>query len=1065
MKCTIPEISWHNKEPVLSVDIHPISNGHYRLASGGVDSHILIWQLIISENGSVKQELVSDLTRHQRSVNIVRWSPSGQYLASADDDANIIVWQLKNDNIPLLEGDTEDKEIWIVYKVLRGHKEDIYDLCWSVDNTKLLSGSVDNTAVLWDLTKGKMDHIMSDHKGFVQGVAWDPKNQLLATISTDRICRIFDVTGKQVKSRIHKGKLPVPDSHFLYDKECKFFYDDTFKSFFRRLQFTPDGSLLIVPSGHFQDEECKKIINSSLIFTLDNWTEPAAILPLDNQSSTTVRCCPLLFCLRDDGPESLVNLPYRMIFAVGTDHDIILYDTQQTKPFARFHEIHYTRITDLTWSADGLILIASSTDGFCTIITFEQEELGKIYTKEESDEEVSNMECSEITPIDTTDKDENVDITNKTDKEETKTEVKKRPSFIQQWVQNTPKKAKVEKKNVTDCEDIIELDDDEDNSEDNGDEKPKELSKEIKDEIHKLLPRRIAPIKIDEVSKSSKTEAKPIEVRRKPREIQNNQTNESKTELKDIRSEAKLIEVRRKPREENKPNEAIDKKDEAKLIEVRRKPKEEENKKSGEIGEKNLEAKPIEVRRKPKEEENNKSNEAGVKKLEAKPIEVRRKPKEEENNKSGETGEKNIEAKPIEIRKKRNERKCNKPNEPGGEKVVEKPKVEVELNTNETGEKKLEAKPIEVRRKPREVTNSPSQKPKAASTIINMLIPRRITPKKVEDNVTAKSNVDKDKILKIVLTPLNLNDISHNTESKGGSTEHIINDKIASRSEEKTENNMSNRLENMNSDQKSKDEIIDLVSNSQDQEVDQKTNNNNLLSTHSKKTTNSPSQNKSNKKKNVSNGTKSKNKNTSSITTTPSKPATSKSTSSTDKKSSSLKKKDGPKIKVGSLIPKKLSTTPAKSNPLLDFLKKSSDKKKNKPEAVVVQNVDLTLDDLEARDGFGDDIAKKDVPAVPDAVPMEDDFTEDFCLQLEDTQDDKTEKKSECTKMDVDKVDVDQNDAQVNRIIEVVSDESSSPKQKKNDETVVQKKPRRVPLITLASPKGKKKPSTEKNSN
>ncbi|XP_050507028.1 chromatin assembly factor 1 subunit B [Diabrotica virgifera virgifera] len=1033
MKCTIPEISWHNKEPVLSVDIHPISNGHYRLASGGVDSHILIWQLIISENGSVKQELVSDLTRHQRSVNIVRWSPSGQYLASADDDANIIVWQLKNDNIPLLEGDTDDKEIWIVYKVLRGHKEDIYDLCWSVDNTKLLSGSVDNTAVLWDLTKGKMDHIMSDHKGFVQGVAWDPKNQILATISTDRICRIFDVTGKHVKSRIHKGKLPVPNDHFLYEKECKFFYDDTFKSFFRRLQFTPDGSLLIVPSGHFQDEECKKIINSSLIFTLDNWAEPAAILPLDNQSSTTVRCCPLLFCLRDDGPESLVNLPYRMIFAVGTDHDIILYDTQQTKPFARFHEIHYTRITDLTWSADGLILIASSTDGFCTIITFEQEELGKVYTKEESDDELSNMECSEIPPVDTTDKDENVDITNKTDKEETKKEVKKRPSFIQQWVQNTPKKAKVEKKNVTDCGDIIELDDDEDND----DEKPKELSKEIKDEIHKLLPRRIAPIKIDEVSKSSKTEAKPIEVRRKPREIENNETNVSKTELKDIRSDAKPIEVRRKPRAENsKPNEAGDKKDEAKPIEVRRKPKEENNKPS-ESEEKKVEAKPIEVRRKSKEEEI-KSNEAGVQKMEAKPIEARRKPKEEE---------------------------CSKSNEPGREKVDENPTVEANNKSSESGDKKIEAKPIEVRRKPRELTNTQSQKPKAASTIINMLIPRRITPKKVEDNVTVKPNDDKDKILKVVLTPFNLNDISHNTTSKDDCTEQISNDKIDSSCEEKTEKNTSNSPEDLNSDQKSKEEIIVLDDNSKDKEVDQKTN---LLSTPSKKTTNTSSQNKSNKKKNVSNGIKSKNKNTSSVTNssiTPSKPTSSTSMSSADKKASSLKKKDPPKIKVGSLIPKKLSTTPSKSNPLLDFLKKSSDKKKNKPEPVIAQNVDLTLDDIEARDGFGDEVAKKNVPVVPDAVPMEDDFTEDFCLQLEDTQDDKTDKQSECKKMDVDKVDVDQNDAQINRIIEV-SDESSSPKQKKTDENVVQKMPRRVPLITLASPKGKKKPSTtEKNSN
>lgn len=73
--------------------------------------------MTIGENGAVKQEVISDLTRHQRAVNIVRWSPSGQYLASADDDANIIIWQLKTDSIPLLEGETGDKETWIVHRV------------------------------------------------------------------------------------------------------------------------------------------------------------------------------------------------------------------------------------------------------------------------------------------------------------------------------------------------------------------------------------------------------------------------------------------------------------------------------------------------------------------------------------------------------------------------------------------------------------------------------------------------------------------------------------------------------------------------------------------------------------------------------------------------------------------------------------------------------------------------------------------------------------------------------------------------------------------------------------
>lgn len=48
MKCTIPEISWHNRDPVLSIDIQPNSNENIidnvltRLASAGSDSHVLV---------------------------------------------------------------------------------------------------------------------------------------------------------------------------------------------------------------------------------------------------------------------------------------------------------------------------------------------------------------------------------------------------------------------------------------------------------------------------------------------------------------------------------------------------------------------------------------------------------------------------------------------------------------------------------------------------------------------------------------------------------------------------------------------------------------------------------------------------------------------------------------------------------------------------------------------------------------------------------------------------------------------------------------------------------------
>lgn len=44
MKFAIPEISWHNRDPVLSVDIQPKTNASepLRLATGGTDSHVVV---------------------------------------------------------------------------------------------------------------------------------------------------------------------------------------------------------------------------------------------------------------------------------------------------------------------------------------------------------------------------------------------------------------------------------------------------------------------------------------------------------------------------------------------------------------------------------------------------------------------------------------------------------------------------------------------------------------------------------------------------------------------------------------------------------------------------------------------------------------------------------------------------------------------------------------------------------------------------------------------------------------------------------------------------------------
>ena len=353
---------------------------------GGTDSHVLIWY-ITTVDDVVTLDLAADLTRHQRAVNCVRWSPSGELLASCDDESVIFIWRLKPDSetVNIFDRDSltdQDKEVWLTLKILRGHMEDIYDLSWSPNSQFLISGSVDNTAIVWDVHKGKSLHIIQDHKGFVQGVGWDPLNKYLVTISTDRFLRMFDVHTKKCVQRCYKSTLPVPKDNPLFEKNIRLFHDDTLQTFFRRLSFSPDGELIVIPSGVIDlDSSSEKPLNTTYIYTRNSLKTPSIVLPSPDQYTVAVRFCPMLFELRKNKNDQkpIIPLPYRMIFAVATKCSVYLYDTQQKLPFGLISNIHYTRLTDLTWSNDGLVLVVSSTDGYCSIIQFSDGELGEVY--------------------------------------------------------------------------------------------------------------------------------------------------------------------------------------------------------------------------------------------------------------------------------------------------------------------------------------------------------------------------------------------------------------------------------------------------------------------------------------------------------------------------------------------------------------------------------------------------------------------------------------------------------------------------------------------------------------
>ncbi|CAF0976061.1 unnamed protein product [Brachionus calyciflorus] len=403
MKFYTPEISWHERDPIYTCDFHPVVKNKF--ATAGVTGEIRLWEVLEqqikpTESTEPKKKLnphgieisfIANLKRHTKSVNIVRWNSEGNLLASAGDEQVIFIWN-ENDikNQKTLDNEEyENKENWYAFKTFRGHLEDILDLAWSRDSTTLISGSIDNSVIVWNVNTGNKIAILKEPKGFVQGVVFDPLGATYGVLSTDRCLRIYSNTSNKCIHNISKLQLPKDNSDLTVN--TRLFHDDTMKSFFRRMKFSSDGNFLFTPSGCLEIEE--KCINTSYIFTRNCYSRPVLYIPHD-KPSVAVSVCPIKFELikKNDSEENkpdVFNLPYRYVFAIATEDSVFLYDTQRLTPFAYTTGIHYSNLSDLSWSNDAKYLMVSSIDGFSTFLIFKQDELGKPYEEISQDTMVS----------------------------------------------------------------------------------------------------------------------------------------------------------------------------------------------------------------------------------------------------------------------------------------------------------------------------------------------------------------------------------------------------------------------------------------------------------------------------------------------------------------------------------------------------------------------------------------------------------------------------------------------------------------------------------------------------
>ncbi|XP_049867442.1 protein HIRA homolog [Pectinophora gossypiella] len=355
MKLLKPSWVNHEDKPIFSVDIHPTGKRFATGGQGGDSGRVVVWNLnsVLDESVEVDPnvpKMLCQMDNHLACVNCVRWSNGGKYLASGADDRLVMVWGLSK-----AVGASAAKhkaETWRCLSTLRGHAGDVLDLAWSPLDKWLASCSVDNTIIVWNAEKfPEMVCVLNGHTGLVKGVAWDPVGKYLASQSDDKSLRVWKTTDWSPETVITE---PFEEcggtTHVL------------------RLSWSPDGQYVL--SAHAMNGGGP----TAQVVERDGWRCDKDFV--GHRKAVT--------CARFNNNIFVKEGKKCCCAAVGSrDRALSIWLTSLKRPLVVIHDLFGDSVLDLSWSSDGLNLLACSSDGTVACIQFTNKEIGTPLTMEE----------------------------------------------------------------------------------------------------------------------------------------------------------------------------------------------------------------------------------------------------------------------------------------------------------------------------------------------------------------------------------------------------------------------------------------------------------------------------------------------------------------------------------------------------------------------------------------------------------------------------------------------------------------------------------------------------------
>ncbi|MEU9009557.1 hypothetical protein AB0D12_07190 [Streptomyces sp. NPDC048479] len=165
-------------------------NGRF-LATANYDRTVRLWD--VSDPTRPKQ-LGKPLTGHTSWVSSAVFSPDGRTLASASDDGTVRLWNVQDPDHPRPLG-----------APLTRNGGTVYLLAFSPDGHTLASANEDHTVRLWDMSdprRPKALGALTGHTAAVRSMAFSPDGRTLAAGGDDDTIRLWDMADPRRPTRI-----------------------------------------------------------------------------------------------------------------------------------------------------------------------------------------------------------------------------------------------------------------------------------------------------------------------------------------------------------------------------------------------------------------------------------------------------------------------------------------------------------------------------------------------------------------------------------------------------------------------------------------------------------------------------------------------------------------------------------------------------------------------------------------------------------------------------------------------------------------------------------------------